>query len=161
MAETFDSSGYVAIVRGNKFEDFKEGASFKHHWGRTFTVADNVVFSSSFGYWHPRYLNRQYAREHGQPDVFINPMLVLSTVVGLSVEDLSEAGGPFLGVENCVFHKPVFPGDTISVTSSVKDARSSDSRPTMGIVTWETTARNQYQETVVTLERTNLVARRT
>ena len=40
----------------------------------------------------------------GIPAVVINPMLVLCTVVGLSVEDLSEAGGPFLGVDELTFH---------------------------------------------------------
>ena len=31
------------------------------------------------------------------------PLLVLATVIGLSVEDLSEAGGPFLGVNDVEF----------------------------------------------------------
>ena len=41
-------------------------------------------------------------------------MLVFATVFGLSVEDLSESGGAFLGVEDLTFAKPVYPGDTLS-----------------------------------------------
>jgi len=106
------------------------------------------------------HLNAEYARGHGHPDVVVNPMLVLCTTVGLSVEDLSEAGGPFLGMEDVVFHRPVYPGDTITASSTVVDAVESQSRPTSGIVTWATEARNQRGELVVSYRRTNLVAKR-
>ncbi len=85
---------------------------------------------------------------------------VLCTVVGVSVEDLSEAGGPFLGVNDVVFHQPVYPGDTLSARSEVVSMRESEKRPTSGIVTWRTEARNQKGELVVSYERTNLVAKR-
>ena len=87
-------------------------------------------------------------------------MLVLCTVVGLSVEDLSEAGGPFLGVDDCDFHAPVYPGDTLTAESTVVSARESGSRPGFGIVTWHTEGRNQRGEIVVDYKRTNLVAKR-
>ena len=86
-------------------------------------------------------------------------MLVLCTVVGLSVEDLSEAGGPFLGVDECAFHRPVYPGDTLSASSTVVSARESESRPQFGIVTWRTEGRNQRGELVVDYRRSNLVAK--
>jgi itaconyl-CoA hydratase len=84
----------------------------------------------------------------------------LCTVVGLSVEDLSEAGGPFLGMEDCTFHRPVYPGDTLTARSTVVEARESESRPNVGIVTWHTEAHNQRGELVVDYRRTNLVAKR-
>ena len=63
-------------------------------------------------------------------------MLVLCTAVGLSVEDLSESGGPFLGIDDCVFLRPVYPGDTITAISRVVRMRTSASKPGVGIVTW-------------------------
>ena len=90
----------------------------------------------------------------------IDPLLVLCTVVGLSVEDLSEAGGPFLGVNDVEFHLPVYPGDTLTAHSTVVSLRESEKRPTFGIVTWRTEGRNQKGETVVSYQRTNLVAKR-
>jgi acyl dehydratase len=84
-------------------------------------------------------------------------MLVLCTVVGLSVEDLSEAGGPFLGIEDCTFTQAVYPGDTVTATSTVLDARISTSRPEFGIVTWRTEGRNQHRDVVVEFTRSNLV----
>jgi acyl dehydratase len=134
----FDPSQFPLASKGHKFEDFTEGRSFEHHWGRTLTDADNILFSTALCHWAPMSLNVEYARAHGHPEVVVNPMLVLCTAVGLSVEDLSEAGGPFLGIEDCAFHHPVYPGDTTRAASTVISARESDSRPESGIVTWRT-----------------------
>ena len=87
-------------------------------------------------------------------------MLVLCTVVGMSVEDLSEYGGAFLGLEDCTFHRPVYPGDTLTARSTVTATRPSNSRPG-GIVTWHTEGYDQAGEIVVDFVRTNLVAART
>lgn len=157
----FDPSAFALATKGRKYEDFTPGQVLVHHWGRTITEADNVVFSTALCHWTPMYLNAEFARAHGHPDVVVNPMLVLCTVVGMSVEDLSEAGGPFLGVNECAFHRPVHPGDTITARSTVVDMRTSSSRPGTGIVTWHTEAHNQRSELVVDYRRTNLVAMRT
>ena len=156
---TFDAATFPLVMKGHRFEDFTVGQVFEHHWGRTITAGDNAVFTTATCNWNPMHLNAEYAREHGHPEVVVNPMLVLCTVVGLSVEDLSEAGGPFLGVERCRFHVPVHPGDTITARSTVIAIRESQSRPDSGIVSWRTEAHNQRGELVVDYERTNLVAK--
>ncbi len=160
MADDIDFDTFPVAVKGNKFQDFAEGQVFSHHWGRTLTDGDNAIFSSAMCNWNPLHLNAEFARAHGHPDVVVNPMLVLCTVVGLSVEDLSETGGPFLGMENVHFHRPVYPSDTITASSTVVETRTSDSRPNVGIVTWHTEATNQRGELVVDYQRTNLIAKR-
>ncbi|BBG02624.1 MULTISPECIES: MaoC family dehydratase [Pseudonocardia] len=146
--------------RGAYLEKFEPGETFAHHWGRTLSAADNSVFSTALCNWNPMHLDADYARAHGHTDVVVNPMLVLCTVIGLSVEDLSESGGPFLGIEECAFPMPVHPGDTLTATSEVLAVRGSRSRPDTGIVTWRTTGRNQRGETVCSYVRSNLVAKR-
>jgi len=158
MTDTFDPASFPLVKHGNQYQDFAVGQVWKHHWGRTITQSDNVVFSTASCNWNPLHLNVEYARAHGHPDTVVNSMLVLCTVVGMSVEDLSEGGGPFLGVNGCTFHLPVYPGDTITAQSVVEDMRLSASRPDTGIVTWHTEARNQRGELVVDYRRTNLVA---
>jgi itaconyl-CoA hydratase len=155
-----DFESFPVVRRGNQFEDFAIGQVFKHHWGRTITDGDNALFSTAMCNWNPMYLNAEFARAHGHPDVVVNPMLVLCIVVGLSVEDLSEVGGPFLGTDDVTFHAPVHPGDTLIAHSSVVEKRDSDSRPGLGIITWHTYACNQRGELVVDYRRTNLVAKR-
>jgi len=81
-------------------------------------------------------------------------------VFGLTVEDLSEGGGPFLGVNQLSYYQPVYPGDTLHARSVVLDRRLSDSQKGFGIVTWHTTGFNQRDEKVIDFKRTNLVRQR-
>jgi itaconyl-CoA hydratase len=154
-----DLSSFPTRRRGNTFEAFEPGRVFEHHWGKTVTAGDASLFASITHAYNPLYLNAETARAEGHADVVVSPMLVLCIVVGLSVEDLSEVGGPFLGINGCAFHRPVHPGDTLSARSTVVEARESRSRPTAGIVTWRTEGFNQRGELVVDYMRTNLVAK--
>lgn len=147
-------------ARGNRFEDFTVGRRFVHHWGRTIGESDNRLFSILTLHYNPHYTNVEFARAHGHPTTPVNPLLVFNTVFGLSVEDLSEGGGPFLGVNALEYHRPVYPGDTLRASSEVIAARRSDKRPGFGIVTWRTLGTNQRDEPVVGFERTNLVRAR-
>ena len=156
----FDATTFTTLRHGHSLEDFEEGRRFEHHWGRTLTDGDNALFTTATLAYNPLYFNAEYARSQGHPGTAINPMLVLCTVVGLSVEDLSEAGGPFLGIDEASFHAPVYPGDTLSAASTVVSVRPSESRPGFGIVTWHTEGRNQRGELVVEYKRSNLVAER-
>jgi acyl dehydratase len=156
---SFDPAAFPLARKGHSFEDFRVGQVFTHHWGRTITAGDNALFSTATCHWSPMYLNAEYARAHEHRDMVVNPMLALCVAIGLSVEDLSEAGGPFLGVEDCVFHRPLYPGDTMTARSTVTAVRESTSRPESGIVTWHTEAYDQDGALVLEFHRTNLVAR--
>jgi acyl dehydratase len=155
----FDPSAFRLLRKGHSFEQFHVGQTFNHHWGRTLTAADSILFSTTTLAYNPLYFNAEHARAEGHPDLVVNPMLVLCTAVGLSVEDLSEAGGPFLGVDDLTFRCPVYPGDTINSRSTVVAVRESQSRPGFGIVTWRTEATNQRGEIVLDYQRSNLVAK--
>jgi acyl dehydratase len=153
-----DFASFPVVRRGRHFGDFEMGQVLNHHWGRTLTDGDNALFSTATCNWNPMHLNAEFARAHGHVDTVVNPMLVLCTVVGLSVEDLSEIGGPFLGMDAVTFHRPVHPKDTLSARSTVIEMRESDTRPGIGIVTWHTEGFNQSGDLVVDFRRTNLVA---
>ncbi len=155
-----DFSTFPLHAKGRAYEDFADGQRFDHHWGRTLGQGDATLFAAVALRFTPLYFNDEYARACGHPGIVVDPLLVLCTVVGLSVEDLSEAGGPFLGIGPVRFLLPVYPGDTLTARSEVVARRQSEKRPGFGIVTWRTEGRNQRGEIVVTYERTNLVARR-
>jgi acyl dehydratase len=154
------SARAVLKPKGNRYEDFDVGRTFPHHWGRTINQGDNSLFTTLTLHFNPLYTNAEFARAHGHPDVVVNPMLVFTTVFGLSVEDLSEGGGAFLGVEELTFHAPVYPGDTLTARSTVVDRRESSSNKGMGIVTWHTEGFNQRDLRVIDFRRTNLVSKR-
>jgi acyl dehydratase len=156
-----DLPSFPTRRRGNTFEAFEPGRVFEHHGGtgKTVTDGDNALFTSVTHAYNPLYLDAEAAHADGHPGVVVNPLLVLCIVVGLSVEDLSEIGGPFLGLDGLTFHRPVYPGDTLTARSTVVEARPSRSRPDTGIVTWHTEGHNQRSELVVDYRRSNLVAR--
>lgn len=146
--------------KGNLFEDFVVGQEFYHHWGRTIFESDAILFSTLTMSFVPLYFNRAYARAHGHPDIVVNPQLVFNIVLGLSVEDCSEIGGPFLGVYGLKYHRPIYPGTTLTATSKTVEARISESNPVNGIVTWDTAGFDEAGECVVSFRRSNLVRRR-
>ena len=150
----------VLNAKGSRYEDMTPGRTFDHHWGRTITDGDNAAFSTQTLSFCPLYFNRPYAQSLGHPDIVVNPLLVFNVVFGLSVEDLSEGGGPFLGVDECRFLKPVSPGDTLTASSTVEDARESKGQPSFGIVRWHTEGFDQHGEKVIEFRRTNLVRKR-
>jgi itaconyl-CoA hydratase len=146
--------------KGNRYEDFEPGRVFHHHWGRTISQAENAIFSMLTLHFNPQYTNVEFAKAMGHADTPVNPLLVFNTIFGMSVEDLSEGGGPFLSVEELVYHKPVYPGDTIFARSTVVDRRSSNSNPKMGIAKWHTQGFNQRGELVCEFKRSNLINKR-
>lgn len=157
MSETGDT---IRVEKGNRYEDFEVGQTFSHHWGRTINEGDNSFFSTTTVNANPMYFNSDYAKKLGYDDVVVNHLLAFNVVFGMSVQDLSELGGPFLGIEDLNFHKTVYPGDTLYADSEVVSMRESESRPSQGIVTWHT--KGTFPDGTLALEfkRTNLVAKR-
>ncbi|MBY4895880.1 MaoC family dehydratase [Cupriavidus sp. AU9028] len=147
-------------ARGNRYEDFEPGRQFTHHWGRTLTEADNTLFSVLTLHYNPQYTNVAMAEAAGHARIPANPLLVFNTVFGLSVEDLSEGGGPFLGVDELSYLAPAYPGDTLYASSEVVARRPASNRPGYGIVTWHTRGNNQRGEAVIEFKRSNLVRTR-
>jgi len=153
----YASNGPHAV---NYYEDFEVGRRFQHHWGRTITAAEAAAFATQHLLHEPALFNATYARHLGYPDLVVSPFFVFSTVLGMSVADLSESGGPFLGADALRIHSTVIPGDTLFASSVVISRRPSKSQPSYGVVEWETTGRRQTGEVAVVFRRTNLVRRR-
>ncbi len=146
--------------RGHRYEDFSVGQVFTHHWGRTLTATDNILFATLTLHYNPLYFNVDFARAHGHDNLVVCPLLVFNTVFGLTVEDLSEGGGPFLGVDKLAYGRPVIVGETIYGDSEVLSCRETESRPDYGIVTWRTRGTTAGDDLVIEFQRTNLVRKR-
>jgi acyl dehydratase len=72
--------------------------------------------------------------------------------------DAASLGSP--GLENLKWHKPVFPGDTLSVRLAVLEARPMASRPAVGLIrsSWEVF--NQHRDLVLSMEGWGMFKRR-
>lgn len=145
---------------GRYYEDFSVGDTYRHHWGRTLTEAECQLFTTWTMNANPLYFNRAYAQSLGHPRCPANPLLVMNVVFGLTVEDLSEQALAHLGYWNMVFHKPMYPDETLLAESTVLDKRESESKDDRGIVHVRTTGTNERGEVVLTYERKILVKKK-
>jgi itaconyl-CoA hydratase len=142
---------------GRYYEDFNLGDTYHHHWGRTLTEGECSLFTTWTMNANPLYFNRAYAQSLGHPRCPVNPLLVMNVVFGMTVEDLSEQALAHLGYWNMVFHKPVYPDQTLFAESTVLDKRLSESKDDRGIVHVKTTGRTEDGTVVLTYERKILV----
>ena len=147
------------IQRGLWFDEFEVGVIYEHRPGRTVTEADNVLFSPLT--MNTQALHLDAAFSDALPPFhqrLVNSMFTLSTLVGLSVAQLTLGTiVANLGFSEIGFPAPVFHGDTIYAETLVTDKRVSKSRPGEGIVTLAHTARNQHGEVVAKAVRQTLV----
>ncbi|MDF2823771.1 MAG: hypothetical protein K0R68_1179 [Mycobacterium sp.] len=141
----------------NHLEDFEPGRTFGHHWGRTITDADVVLYATQTHLYQPQFVNTDIATHLGFPRRPVPELLVFAVVLGLTVEDLSESGGSFLGAPEIEHLATVFVGDTLYATSAVTQRRPSRSRPGWGVVTWRTIGTTQSGEPVIDYCRSSLV----
>lgn len=135
--------------RGLWFEEFEEGVVYRHAPGRTMTETDNVMFTTLTMNTQPLHLDQAWSAgtEFGEP--LMNSMHTLSTLVGLSVSQLTlNTIVANLGFTEVSFPAPVRHGDTIYAETRVLAKRTSKSRPGQGIVTLEHIARNQHGDVV-------------
>ena len=153
------SADKVVEQRGLWFEEFELGVRYLHRPGRTITEADNVLFTTLT--MNTQALHLDAAFSDAQPPFhqrLVNSMFTLSTLVGLSVAQLTLGTiVANLGFREIAFPAPVFHGDTLYAETLVLAKRVSSSRPGEGIVTLRHTARNQDGVVVATATRDTLV----
>jgi acyl dehydratase len=154
-----EAAGPRVVQRGLWFEQFEVGTVYEHRPGRTVTETDNVVFTTLTMNTQALHLDAA-ASERQAPfhRRLVNSMFTLSTLVGLSVAQLTQGTiVANLGFSEVSFPKPVFHGDTIYAETLVTDKRLSRSRPGEGVVSLRHVARNQNGEVVAVAVRQTLV----
>ncbi|UVT23518.1 MaoC family dehydratase [Rhodococcus pyridinivorans] len=161
MSETDTTVEKRIVQRGLWFEEFELGAIYEHRPGRTITEADNTLFTTQTMNTQALHLDAAYAAETSFGERLVNSMFTLSTLVGLSVAQLTQGTiVANLGFSEISFPKPLFHGDTLYAETKIVDKRESKSRPGEGIVTLEHTGLNQHGDVVAVAVRKTLVQKR-
>ncbi len=162
--ETFAGALERAETRenGNYFEAFTEGDVIDHEPGITLTRSGNEAWLSQTLNHDPAYWRPDAAAERGFDEPPIHPDYLTAATLGITVEDLSEKGGYFLGRTNLRFGTDaVYPGTSLRVESEVLETAASSSRPAYGIVTWRTRGYDLATDAeLLSYERTNMIPRR-
>ena len=108
---------------------------------------DIVAFARA---WDPQWFHadRERARDGRWGGLIASGWQSCAVAMKLAVEHV------LAGSES--FGSPVRPGDALTLTLTVHDARRSQSRPDLGVVRWRWELRNQRGETTVDLVATSL-----
>jgi oxepin-CoA hydrolase/3-oxo-5,6-dehydrosuberyl-CoA semialdehyde dehydrogenase len=130
---------------------------------RTVTEADIVNFAGVSGDFFYAHMDDIAARDSLFEKRVAHGYFVLSAAAGLFVEP---SPGPVLanyGLESLRFVKPVYPGDTIQATLTVKQRTAKEKREgqvLQGVVAWDVEVKNQNAELVAVYTILTLVQRK-
>jgi len=142
---------------GLYWEDFTPGDVYEHRPGRTILEADNVWFTLLTLNSQQLHFDAAYAAKTEWRKPLVDSTFTLALLTGMSVRTVSAKVVANLGWDKVRAIAPVFAGDTLYAETRVLSVRESRSRPGQGIVTVETSGRNQDGTVVMTFERTMLV----
>ncbi|MFN0158713.1 MAG: MaoC family dehydratase [Bacteroidota bacterium] len=123
----------------NFFEDFSVGQEFRCPTPRILTHADRVAYIALTGDRTPRFCDSQG---------LVHPLIVLHTVLGQTVRQISLNAQANLGYAEMLWGKPVCVGDEIRTTARVIGLKENSNQKT-GIVYVKTIGVNQRDEMVL------------
>ncbi|HEX4768491.1 MAG TPA: enoyl-CoA hydratase [Lichenihabitans sp.] len=136
------------------FEDFTAGQSLPDA-RTTVTAGDAARFAASFGVLAPPGCEADADAVSG----FHVAALCMRLIFDAFLRRTAGLGAP--GVEVVDWPHPVVVGDRLRLRSEVKATRPSQSRPGMGLVTFDFALFNQHGDCVMTQSNVILVRRRT
>ncbi len=126
--------------------------------GRTITEADIVLHAGQTGDFYPHHMDAEWCKKQDFGQRIAHGTLVFSVAVGSTAGEINPHAFSY-GYDRLRFIKPVFIGDTIYSTVSIKEKRDDPKRPDHGIVVEALTVRNQSDATVLYCEHLLLVKR--
>ncbi|MEJ2531411.1 MAG: MaoC family dehydratase [Halioglobus sp.] len=142
---------------GRYLDELEPGQVFEHPRGFTFDRSGMLDFARTFMQTNPLYLNLEYAKAHGFPDLPASPQMVFNVTLSLGVQNDSEKAIANLGYYQVQFLRPVYPGDTLRAFTRVLERRDRGAdKP--GIVRIRTVGVNQREQVVLQYERKIMVA---
>ncbi len=133
---------------GNFFEDFRVGQVIKHATPRTITEGDVSLYTALYGARFALNSSDEFARSMGLPRAPVDDILAFHMVFGKTVPDVSLNAVANLGYANGKFGVPVFPGDTVSTTSTVTGLKQNSNGKT-GVVYVNSVGKNQRGQVVL------------
>ena len=146
-------------ILGNYFEDFRLNQRFEHGVPRTITGSDATLYLALTGNRYALHCAETIAKQVGFKTTPIDNLLLFNIAFGKTVNDISLNAVANLGYAECMFHHPVYPGDTIMVGSQIIGLRENKSAKT-GIVYVHSIATNQQGLQVLSWKRWVMVNKR-
>ena len=141
------------------FEDYEVGER-RTTVGRTITEADIVLHAGQTGDFFPHHMDAEWMATQPAGQRIAHGTLILSVAVGMTAGDINPRSMSY-GYDKIRFVKPVFIGDTITVTAEITE-KSDHKRlaATHGYVHELVSVTNQRGDTVLVLTHLYLVDKR-
>lgn len=141
------------------FEDYELGES-RTSVGRTITEADIVLHAGQTGDFFPHHMDAEWTATQPFGQRIAHGTLIMSVAVGMTAGDINPQSMSY-GYDKVRFIKPVFIGDTITVTAEITQ-KSDHPRmaETHGYVHEVVSVVNQREETVLVLTHLYLTNKR-
>ena len=138
--------------RGNFFEDFQLGQVFQHATPRTITDGDCSLYIALTGSRHVLHCSQPVAHALGHRNRTVDDLLSFHIAFGKTVPDISVNAVANLGYSDVRFLLPVYPGDTLSTSSTVIGLKQ-NSNGNSGVVYVHSVSRNQSHQPVLEWKR--------
>jgi acyl dehydratase len=145
-------------VEERYFEDISIGEKRKT-LGRTITEADVVGHAGQTGDFFPHHMDAEWCATQDFRRRMAHGTLVFSVGVGMTATDINPRAMSY-GYDRLRFIKPVFIGDTIRASTTIREKRDHPRRASHGLVVELLEISNQANEAVLVCEHLYLVERR-
>jgi acyl dehydratase len=146
------------MIKEQYFEDYVLGER-RQTLGRTITETDIVMHAGQTGDFYPHHMDAEWCKTQDFGQRIAHGTLIFSVGVGMTAGDVNPRAFSY-GYDRLRFIKPVFIGDTLTVTVTVKDKRDFPKRPDHGTVVEGIEVVNQRGQTVLACEHLLVVQRR-
>lgn len=146
------------MIAEQYFEDYEIGFT-RRTLGRTLTEADIVIHAGQTGDFFPHHMDAEWCAGQDFKRRIAHGTLVLSVGIGMTAGTINPRSMSY-GYDRVRFIRPVFIGDTITVTARIAERRDHPKRKTHGVVVEVVEITNQQGEVVLACEHLYLVERR-
>lgn len=126
--------------------------------GRTITETDIVIHAGQTGDFFPHHMDEEWCKTQPFKRRIAHGTLIFSVAIGMTADVINEVSMTY-GYDRLRFIRPVFIGDTIRVSVTIKEKKE-HKKPGHGLVTELVEVFNQQQETVMVCEHLLLVQKK-
>ena len=139
------------------FDDIPVGEQ-RTSFGRTITESDIITHAGQTGDFYPHHMDAEWCKTQPFGQRIAHGTLIFSVAVGMTAGAINPHAMSY-GYDRLRFVKPVFIGDTITVTATISEKRPHAKRTDVGVLVEQLIVRNQHAEVVLECEHLYLVTK--
>jgi itaconyl-CoA hydratase len=145
------------------FEDFVIGMEFRHRRGRTLLQEENARWSlqtmnTAQSHWNHESMKSYLDGRFETP--IVNAAIVIALAAGLTSGDMTENIFREVALDSIRITTPVFAGDTLTAMSVVQELSDIADPAHSGLMKYRIQVQNQKDASVLSMDRTVLIKRR-